>query len=81
MSPWKTCLNTSTIKTTPLLDKIRVTATAGFDAIELWINDIYEYMWNHEDHPLQQKVDDIWAFVASKLIRMQEISLAQVTTH
>ena len=44
MSPWKTCLNTSTIKTTPLLDKIRVTATAGFDAIELWINDIYEYI-------------------------------------
>ena len=44
MSQWKTCLNTSTIKTTPLLEKIRVTAEAGFDAIELWINDIYEYI-------------------------------------
>ena len=44
MGQWKTCLNTSTIKTTPLLEKIRVTAEAGFDAIELWINDIYEYI-------------------------------------
>ncbi len=44
MNQWKTCLNTSTIKTTPLLEKIRVTAEAGFDAIELWINDIYEYI-------------------------------------
>lgn len=38
------CLNTSTIKPQPLLDKIRLTAAAGFPAIELWINDIYEFV-------------------------------------
>lgn len=38
------CLNTSTIRPQPLLDKIRLTAAAGFEAIELWINDIYEFI-------------------------------------
>ncbi len=38
------CLNTSTIKPQPLLDKIRLTAAAGFSAIELWITDIYEHI-------------------------------------
>lgn len=38
------CLNTSTIKPQPMLEKIRLTAEAGFEAIELWINDIYEYI-------------------------------------
>jgi len=35
------CLNTSTIKPQPLLEKVRLAAEAGFDGIELWINDIY----------------------------------------
>ncbi|HRX77715.1 MAG TPA: hypothetical protein P5307_01575, partial [Pirellulaceae bacterium] len=38
------CLNTSTIKPTPIMDKIRLTAEAGFPAIELWVNEIYEYI-------------------------------------
>ncbi len=38
------CLNTSTIKPQPMLDKIRLAAEAGFPAIELWINDLYEYV-------------------------------------
>jgi len=38
------CLNTSTIRPQPLLDKIRLTAEAGFGAIELWINDLYEHV-------------------------------------
>lgn len=38
------CLNTSTIKPQPLLEKIRLTREAGFAAIELWINDIYEHV-------------------------------------
>jgi len=38
------CLNTSTIKPQPLLDKIRLAAEAGFEGIELWINDIYEFI-------------------------------------
>lgn len=38
------CLNTSTIKPQPLLDKIRLTAAAGFAGVELWINDLYEHV-------------------------------------
>ncbi len=42
--PFTLCLNTSTIKTTPLLDKIKLTAKHGFAGVELWLNDIYEYI-------------------------------------
>ncbi len=38
------CLNVSTIKTTPLLDKIRLVSEAGFDGVELWLNDVYEHI-------------------------------------
>lgn len=38
------CLNTSTIKPQPLLEKIRLAAEAGFAGVELWINDVYEYV-------------------------------------
>ena len=42
--PFKLCLNTSTIRPQPLLDKIRLASEAGFEGIELWINDIYEHV-------------------------------------
>jgi sugar phosphate isomerase/epimerase len=38
------CLNTSTIKPAPLLDKIRLVREAGFTAIEPWLNDVYDYI-------------------------------------
>jgi sugar phosphate isomerase/epimerase len=38
------CLNTSTIKPVPLIDKFRLAREAGFSAIEPWINDVYEYI-------------------------------------
>ncbi|MBI1374351.1 MAG: TIM barrel protein [Phycisphaera sp.] len=38
------CLNTSTIKPQPLLEKIRLAGEAGFAGIELWINDVYDYI-------------------------------------
>ncbi len=38
------CLNTSTIRPQPLLRKIELAAHAGFEAIELWINDVYEFV-------------------------------------
>lgn len=38
------CLNTSTIKPQPMLEKIRLAAEAGFAGVELWINDLYEYV-------------------------------------
>ena len=34
------CLNSSTIRPTPLLEKIRVAAKTGYSAIELWTDDI-----------------------------------------
>ncbi len=40
MSSFLYSLNSSTIKPTPLLDKIRVAGEAGYDAIELWHDDI-----------------------------------------
>lgn len=40
MSPFKFSLNSSTIKTTPILTKIRVAAAAGYEGIELWHDDI-----------------------------------------
>lgn len=40
----KLSLNSSTIKTTPLLDKIRVAGEAGYDGIELWATEIYEHV-------------------------------------
>lgn len=42
--PFTLCLNASTIKTTPLLDKVTLAAKHGFAGIELWINDVYEYV-------------------------------------
>ena len=42
--PFKLCLNTSTIKPQPMLEKIRLAAEAGFAGIELWINDVYEFV-------------------------------------
>ncbi len=42
--PFTFCLNTSTIKPQPLLKKISLTAEAGFKGVELWLNDIYEFI-------------------------------------
>jgi 2-keto-myo-inositol isomerase len=43
-APMQFCLNTSTIKPQPLLNKIELAGTAGYDGIELWLNDIYDYI-------------------------------------
>jgi sugar phosphate isomerase/epimerase len=40
----KFCLNTSTIKPQPLMHKIQLAGQAGYDGIELWINDLYEHI-------------------------------------
>lgn len=36
-------INTSTIKPAPLLDKIKIAAEAGFEAIELWSDELTEF--------------------------------------
>ena len=38
--PFRYALNSSTIRPTPILDKIRVAASAGYTGIELWHDDI-----------------------------------------
>lgn len=43
ISPWPLAINSSTIRPTPLLDKIRIAAETGWDAIELWVNELDEY--------------------------------------
>ena len=40
MSSFRYSLNASTIRTTPLLDKIRIAAEAGYEGIELWFDEI-----------------------------------------
>jgi 2-keto-myo-inositol isomerase len=40
----KICLNTSTIKPVPLLEKIKLVGEAGFAGIELWLNDVWEFV-------------------------------------
>ena len=44
MSNFHYCLNASTIKTTPILKKISVAGHAGYEAIELWHDDIDAYL-------------------------------------
>ncbi len=38
------CLNVSTIKPVPLLEKIRIAGAAGYDGIELWAVELYEHV-------------------------------------
>lgn len=40
MSPFRYCLNASTIRGTPLLQQLEVAADAGYGAIELWFADV-----------------------------------------
>jgi 2-keto-myo-inositol isomerase len=44
MSDFVYCLNTSTIRPTPLLEKIRVAGLAGYQAIEPWNDEIDDYL-------------------------------------
>ena len=44
MSEFAYCLNTSTIRPTPLLEKIRLAAEAGYTAIEPWNDEVTAYL-------------------------------------
>lgn len=43
VSQWPLCLNASTIKPTPLKDKIRIAAEAGYEGIELWVRELEQF--------------------------------------
>ena len=64
LSPWPLVMNSSTIRPTGLEDKLRVTAEAGWDGIELWINDLEK----HEESggslkELNQRIKDMGLYV------------------
>lgn len=44
MPVFQYCLNTSTIRPTPLLEKIRIAGQTGYSAIELWHDDIEPFL-------------------------------------
>lgn len=46
MSRFQYCLNSSTIKPTPIIEKIRIAAAAGYTGIELWHDDIDLHLQN-----------------------------------
>ena len=63
-SPWPLCLNSSTIRPTPLKDKIKVAAEAGYDGIELWIDELEEVEKSGGDlKALGQSIRDQGLFV------------------
>ena len=52
-------LNTSTIRPASLMDKIRIAAQAGYDAIELWINDVEDFVEaGHKLSEVRAALDD-----------------------
>ncbi|MEM1353874.1 MAG: sugar phosphate isomerase/epimerase family protein [Planctomycetota bacterium] len=42
-SPWPICLDTATIRPSPLTAKVRIARAAGYDAIEPWEGELNEY--------------------------------------
>jgi len=43
MADYQLCFNTSTIRPAGLMDKIRAVSEAGWEAIELWLDDVQEH--------------------------------------
>ncbi len=60
MSGFKYCLNSSTIKPAPILDKIRIAAATGYSAIELWHDDMDAYVQSGGQlSDIRKAVDDV----------------------
>lgn len=65
-SPWPLCLNASTIRPTPVREKVRVAAEAGYDALELWTADLEQWVEQGGDlKDLGQEITDRGMFVAN----------------
>lgn len=59
MPRFRYCLNSSTIRPTPILDKVRIAATAGYEAIELWHDDIERHLASGGNvEEIRQAIDD-----------------------
>lgn len=65
-SPWPICLDTATIRPASLRDKIKIAATAGYDAIEPWDSELEQFEaegGNLKD--LGKEIKDLGLFVPS----------------
>ncbi len=61
---WILGMNTSTIRPAPIEEKIKVTAAAGFDTLELWINDIDGYEKSGKSvKDLKKRIEDAGLWV------------------
>jgi 2-keto-myo-inositol isomerase len=65
MNDFLYCLNTSTIQPTPLLEKIRIAGRLGYDAIELWSDEIGEFEEHSSIGELRRIITDAGLRVAS----------------
>lgn len=60
MARFKACLNSSTIRPTPLPEKITCAASAGYDGIEIWHDDVDAYLQQGgELTDIRKQLDDL----------------------
>lgn len=65
-SPWPICLDSATIRPSPLEAKIRMAAAAGYDAFEPWEGELHEYEQQGGDlEGLGRRIRDVGMFVPS----------------
>jgi sugar phosphate isomerase/epimerase len=63
-SPWPLCLNTSTIRPASILEKIDAAGAAGYDAMELWTQDLEGHVKSGGDiRDLRKRIEDHGMFV------------------
>lgn len=63
-SPFPLCMNTSTIRPTPIEEKIDACGKAGYDALELWTQDLEQYRDAGKDvADLKKRIEDHGMFV------------------
>src|ERR1700675_4397434 len=67
--PFRFCLNTSTIsgQNPGLLHAVEIAATAGYDGMELWINDIKDYLGQGNS------IQSLAKFIAAKGIVVEDV--------
>lgn len=67
-SPWPICLDSATLRTTPLREKIRIAAEAGYDAFEPWSQDLEEFeKQGGSCKDLGKEIKDLGLFVPSMI--------------
>jgi len=63
-SPWPLALNASTIRPTPIAEKLEIAAKTGWDAFEPWINDLETYEAEHGSlKEFARRAEDLGLFI------------------